>query len=133
MNSASTRAPKRRPCTSSAVSVAGGLNERKRPFSLLRLTGVRLATLRRVVLTRGASSRKRLEKVRGWRSFMSSPVSNTVVRIHIGDTVTETRTDRSGYVDCRVKGDLTPGWSTARLAAVLRAAELVQDGLDGEF
>jgi hypothetical protein len=32
-----------------AVSVAGGLSDRKRPFSLLRLTGVSLAMLRRVV------------------------------------------------------------------------------------
>jgi hypothetical protein len=65
----------------------------------------------RVVLTRGSTSHKRLEKVRGWRSFLSSPVSNMVVRIQIGDTVTETHTDRSGYVDCRVKGELEPGCS----------------------
>ncbi|MFD7640501.1 FtsX-like permease family protein [Kitasatospora sp. NPDC059795] len=32
-----------------AVSLAGSLSERKRPFSLLRLTGVSLGTLRRVV------------------------------------------------------------------------------------
>ncbi|MBL7259588.1 FtsX-like permease family protein [Paractinoplanes lichenicola] len=32
-----------------AVSIAGGLSERKRPFSMLRLTGVPLATLRQVV------------------------------------------------------------------------------------
>jgi hypothetical protein len=32
-----------------AVTVAGGLNERKRPFSLLRLAGVPLGVLRRVV------------------------------------------------------------------------------------
>lgn len=32
-----------------AVSVVAGLNDRKRPFSLLRLTGVPLGTLRRVV------------------------------------------------------------------------------------
>ncbi|WP_376771114.1 ABC transporter permease [Rhizomonospora bruguierae] len=32
-----------------AVSVAGGLTERKRPFSMLRLTGVPLGVLRRVV------------------------------------------------------------------------------------
>jgi predicted lysophospholipase L1 biosynthesis ABC-type transport system permease subunit len=32
-----------------AVSVAGGLSERRRPFSMLRLTGVSLGTLRRVV------------------------------------------------------------------------------------
>ncbi|BCY11566.1 FtsX-like permease family protein [Actinoplanes sp. L3-i22] len=32
-----------------AVSVVGGLTERRRPFAMLRLTGVRLAELRRVV------------------------------------------------------------------------------------
>ena len=32
-----------------AVSVTGGVNDRKRPFSLLRLTGVPIAVLRRVV------------------------------------------------------------------------------------
>jgi predicted lysophospholipase L1 biosynthesis ABC-type transport system permease subunit len=37
-----------------AVSVVGGLNERKRPFSLLRLTGVQLGTLRRVILLESA-------------------------------------------------------------------------------
>jgi hypothetical protein len=37
-----------------AVSVAGGLSERKRPFSLLRLTGVPLGVLRRVVLLESA-------------------------------------------------------------------------------
>jgi hypothetical protein len=37
-----------------AVSVAGGLTDRKRPFSMLRLTGVRLAELRRVVLLESA-------------------------------------------------------------------------------
>jgi len=37
-----------------AVSVAGGLIERKRPFSLLRLTGMPLGHLRRVVLIEAA-------------------------------------------------------------------------------
>jgi hypothetical protein len=37
-----------------AVSVAGGLTERQRPFSMLRLTGARLATLRRVVALESA-------------------------------------------------------------------------------
>lgn len=37
-----------------AVSVAGGLAERKRPFSLLRLTGTPLALLRRVVTLEAA-------------------------------------------------------------------------------
>ncbi|HKA04008.1 MAG TPA: FtsX-like permease family protein, partial [Acidimicrobiales bacterium] len=34
-----------------AVAVAGGLVERKRPFALLRLSGMRVADLRRIVLT----------------------------------------------------------------------------------
>jgi cell division protein FtsX len=37
-----------------AVSIAGGLSERKRPFSLLRLTGVPVKMLRRVVLLESA-------------------------------------------------------------------------------
>jgi hypothetical protein len=37
-----------------AVSVAGGLADRKRPFSLLRLTGARLAMLRRVIVLESA-------------------------------------------------------------------------------
>lgn len=37
-----------------AVSVAGGLTDRQRPFSLLRLTGVPLSVLRRVVVLESA-------------------------------------------------------------------------------
>jgi hypothetical protein len=37
-----------------ATGIASGLADRKRPFSLLRLTGARLATLRRVVALEGA-------------------------------------------------------------------------------
>ena len=69
----------------------------------------------RVVLTPSTGNRKTLEKVRGWRSFTSTPVNNAIVRIQMGDSVTETRTDRSGYVDTRVKGDLQPGWGKVRL------------------
>lgn len=38
-----------------AVNVAGGLAERRRPFSLLRLTGAPLGMLRRVVLLEAAA------------------------------------------------------------------------------
>jgi hypothetical protein len=38
-----------------AVAIAGGLSERKRPFSLLRLTGAPLAMLRRVVTLEAAA------------------------------------------------------------------------------
>jgi predicted lysophospholipase L1 biosynthesis ABC-type transport system permease subunit len=37
-----------------AVSVVGGLSERRRPFSLLRLTGVPLGMLRRVIALESA-------------------------------------------------------------------------------
>ncbi len=37
-----------------AAGIAGGLADRKRPFSMLRLTGARLGTLRRVVALEGA-------------------------------------------------------------------------------
>jgi phosphatidate phosphatase APP1 len=70
----------------------------------------------RVVLTRNPNGPRRLEKVRGWRSFTTTPVSNATVRIQVGDRVTETKTDRSGYVDCRVMGDLEPGWGKVRLS-----------------
>ena len=70
----------------------------------------------RVVLTRPESHpRRRPRKIRGWRSFASLPVKDTDVIIEVGDEVTETRTDRSGYIDCRVKGDLEPGWARIRL------------------
>ncbi|GAA2916297.1 hypothetical protein Acy02nite_39230 [Actinoplanes cyaneus] len=69
----------------------------------------------RVLLSRPRLVRKKREKLRGWRSFTTTPVSNAVVRIEVGGSVTETRTDRSGYVDCRVKGDLEPGWASVRL------------------
>src|SRR5205814_7650860 len=36
------------------AGIAAGLADRKRPFSMLRLTGARLATLRRVVALEGA-------------------------------------------------------------------------------
>jgi phosphatidate phosphatase APP1 len=70
----------------------------------------------RVVLTRRTRVQKRLEKVRGWRSFTTSPVDHARVQIQIGDQVHETFTDRSGYVDCRVTGNLEPGWGSVRLS-----------------
>jgi phosphatidate phosphatase APP1 len=72
----------------------------------------------RVVLTRSAGvARRRLEKTRGWRSFTTSPVNNAPVLLRVGDRVHETRTDRSGYIDTRVNGDLEPGWATVQLSA----------------
>ena len=71
----------------------------------------------RVVLTRRNQSAKRLEKVRGWRSFTSTPVDNAPIRIQVGDQIHEARTDRSGYIDTRLKGELTPGWAKVTISA----------------
>ncbi|MFD1370379.1 App1 family protein [Actinoplanes sichuanensis] len=70
----------------------------------------------RVLLARPGMVRRRREKVRGWRSFTTTPVSSALVRIELGGTITEARTDRSGYLDVRVKGDLDPGWGSAKLS-----------------
>jgi phosphatidate phosphatase APP1 len=71
----------------------------------------------RVVLSRHPHSAKRREKVRGWRSFTTTPVNHARVQIQVGDQVHETLSDRSGYVDCRVEGELSPGWASVRLTA----------------
>jgi phosphatidate phosphatase APP1 len=72
--------------------------------------------LARVLVIRLAPKRKRPAKVRGWRSFTTLPVKDTVVHIHAGDEVHEARTDRTGFIDCVVKADLTPGWGIVRLS-----------------
>jgi phosphatidate phosphatase APP1 len=61
--------------------------------------------------------RRRIEKVRGWRSFVTTPVKNAPVIVEIGDRRHETRTDRGGYIDCVVDSDLTPGWGAIRLSS----------------
>jgi len=71
----------------------------------------------RVVLSRPASRRpRRPATVRGWRSFLTLPVKDTPVTIEVGGRMHETRTDRSGYVDCVVEGALSPGWAAVRLS-----------------
>jgi phosphatidate phosphatase APP1 len=69
----------------------------------------------RVIVTHVGPSRRRPAKVRGWRSFTELPVKDTAVVIEAGDHVHETRTDRTGFVDCVVEADLAPGWGVVRL------------------
>jgi phosphatidate phosphatase APP1 len=66
----------------------------------------------RVLLTRLAPRRKRLAKVRGWRSFTTVPVKYAPVVIAAGGRHHQTHTDRTGTFDCVVEGDLAPGWSS---------------------
>ncbi|QYH35924.1 App1 family protein [Salinibacterium sp. M195] len=70
----------------------------------------------RVVLTRGTeTSKKRAEKVRGWRSFFSIPVNDEVVTVTIGGTEVQLTPGRGGVIDEQVAVALTPGWQTASL------------------
>jgi phosphatidate phosphatase APP1 len=66
----------------------------------------------RVLLTRLAPGRKRLAKVRGWRSFTTVPVKYAPVIIDAGGQRHQTHTDRTGTFDCVVEGDLAPGWNS---------------------
>jgi phosphatidate phosphatase APP1 len=70
----------------------------------------------RVLLTRLDPGPRRLEKVRGWRSFVTMPVKGAPVTIEAGGDRHEVRADRSGYIDAMVEADLPPGWATATLS-----------------
>src|SRR4051794_14965256 len=79
--------------------------------------------LGRVLLTRrsekgeradaGASAaelRSAEDERRGWRAFITAPAMNVPVTITVGDKTVHTRTDRSGYIDTKVRGHgLAPG------------------------
>jgi phosphatidate phosphatase APP1 len=72
--------------------------------------------LARVVVTHAAPKSKRPAKLRGWRSFTTLPVKDVAVYVEAGGHRHETRSDRTGFVDCVVQADLTPGWSVVRLS-----------------
>lgn len=70
----------------------------------------------RLVLTRpDAADSDRHRIVRGWRSFVSIPVSDEAVIVRIGDTETVLQPDRGGVIDMRVDSDLAPGWQQLSL------------------
>jgi phosphatidate phosphatase APP1 len=69
----------------------------------------------RVLLTRDSPPRRKPEKVRGWRSFSTLPASDVPVTVEVGDAVHEACTNRGGYIDCVVAGNLAPGWRSVRL------------------
>jgi phosphatidate phosphatase APP1 len=59
--------------------------------------------------------RKREESVRGWRSFISVPVSDVPVTVQIDGGSHEVRPDRGGVIDTVIPVQLSPGWHTVRL------------------
>lgn len=69
-----------------------------------------MRVLCRVVLTRGEAARQRAEKVRGWRSFFSIPITDVEVVITVGEVEHRVFPERGGIVDTKVPVDLVPGW-----------------------
>jgi phosphatidate phosphatase APP1 len=81
----------------------------------------------------GASTRQLRaaeDEQRGWRAFITAPAMNVPVTVALGRKRIHTRTDRSGYIDVKVKGHgLTAGWGEATItspdAAPARAAVML--------
>lgn len=60
--------------------------------------------------------RPAVERVRGWRSFVSLHVPYQPVQVAIdGAPVAEVRADRGGVIDAIVRAPLAPGWHTITL------------------
>jgi phosphatidate phosphatase APP1 len=88
--------------------------------------------LGRVLLTRRAEPSERADagasnaelrsaedERRGWRAFITAPAMNVPVTISVGAKTVHTRSDRSGYIDTKVKGHgLEPGWHELTISAV---------------
>ena len=65
-----------------------------------------------------AELRSAAEERRGWRAFITAPAMNVPVTITLGDQEVQTRTDRSGYIDVKVRDHgLEPGWHEASLTS----------------
>src|SRR5699024_577786 len=55
---------------------------------------------------------------RGWRSYVSAPVSYLPVTVRVGEIEHRTVTDRSGYLDLMIsEHGLPPGWHDVQILA----------------
>jgi len=73
--------------------------------------------LSRVVLLRAKTTKRgRLEKVRGWRSFVGIPVAGARMTVTIDTQVFEVQADRGGVIDTVIAISLTPGWHTVTMS-----------------
>ena len=100
------------------------------PYTGYGGTGWARVMARVVLAPKDRKTRRRPEKLRGWRSFATLPVPFAPVVVTAGGVTAggvtaggvagggkrqEVVADRGGYVDCRVDADLAPGWATVRL------------------
>jgi len=76
-----------------------------------------IRVLCRVLLTRPTSSTKERSTIRGWRSFVSIPVGNSLVTVRVGEREFVVTADRGGVVDVDLAVDLEPGLRTIALHA----------------
>jgi Uncharacterized conserved protein len=61
-------------------------------------------------------NRKRVESIRGWRSFTSVPVNDVAVTVEIDGTAHTVLPDRGGVIDAVLPVELAPGWHIARMS-----------------
>lgn len=84
-----------------------------------------------------AQLRSAEDERRGWRAFITAPAMHVPVTIALGDTEIRTHSDRSGYVDVKLRDHgLGPGWHEARITspdAVEARAAVVLVGSDQRF
>lgn len=60
-------------------------------------------------LDRDQLRERALTALRGWRAFISAPVTGVTVWVTVGDQVHELVSERGGYVDARLPSDLPEG------------------------
>lgn len=73
--------------------------------------------LGRVVLRKPGTPRAdRAASFRGWRSFVSIPVSGAPVDVVVDGTRTSIRSDRGGVLDAAIPAELAPGWTEVSLS-----------------
>jgi len=73
--------------------------------------------LGRVVLRKPGTPRTdRAASFRGWRSFVSIPVSGAPVDVVVDGTRSSIRSDRGGVLDEAIPAELAPGWTSVSLS-----------------
>ncbi|AYF96893.1 App1 family protein [Protaetiibacter intestinalis] len=84
-----------------------------------------LRVLGRVILVKpGRRAPDRFTSIRGWRAFLSIPVKDTELVVHVAGAEHVIRTDRGGVIDARVEAALSPGWDAVLLT--LEGADAIE-------
>jgi len=77
--------------------------------------------LARVILAPQPRSVMAREGARWWRRFFTAAVAGAPVTVRVGDRTHEVHSDRGGYVDAVIPGDLPPGWQEVPMTVPGRA------------